>query len=85
MDTANELIELGFAPFCPHLTHFLHLNHAQPYEKWLALDAAFLKTCDAVIRIDGESNGADKEIELAKTLGIPIFFNITELSDFFNY
>jgi len=79
MDCANELINLGFAPFCPHLTHFLHMNNWQPYEKWLEIDAEFVKVCDSVLRIPGDSSGADKEVELAKSLGIPVFFSVGEL------
>lgn len=79
MDFANDLINLGFAPFCPHLTHFLHMNNWQPYEKWLEIDAEFVKVCDAVLRISGDSSGADKEVELAKSLNIPIYFSIEEL------
>jgi hypothetical protein len=79
MEVANELIELGYAPFCPHLTHFLHLNHAQPYEKWLEIDVSFLRVCDAVIRIPGESTGADSEVRIASELGIPVFYSKQEL------
>ncbi len=84
MDVSNDLISLGFAPFCPHLTHFLHMNKFQPYEKWLEIDLAFLRVCDALIRIPGESNGADKEVEFAKKLNIPIVYNIADLKKIFN-
>lgn len=82
MDIANIIIDLGHAPFCPHLTHFLHMNKAQPYEKWLAIDAEFLKSCDVVIRISGESNGADKEVSLAKKLGIPVYYGLNEFKEY---
>ncbi|GLU44736.1 DUF4406 domain-containing protein [Allomuricauda sp. NBRC 101325] len=81
MDIADEIIDLGHAPFCPHLTHFLHMNKAQPYEKWLAIDAEFLKCCDIAIRINGDSNGADKEIELANKIGIPVCYSLNELKE----
>ncbi len=80
MDTANELIVLGYAPVCPHLTHFLHMNNWQPYDKWLEIDAEYVKVSDAVLRIPGESKGADKEVELAESLDIPVFYNIKELT-----
>lgn len=81
IDTSNTLIDMGFAPFCPHLTHFLHMHKAQEYEKWLEIDVAFLKICDAVLRIPGESNGADLEIKSALELNIPVFYNIHDLSN----
>lgn len=79
MDATNDLIDLGFAPYCPHLTHFLHLNHWQPYEKWLELDAQYVRVCDAVLRLPGESNGADHEVQLAKDLNIPVFYDLESL------
>jgi hypothetical protein len=79
MDVANDLIELGYAPFCSHLTHFLHINKYQRYEKWLEIDSAFLEVCDAVFRMEGESKGADMEVGLAKKLGIPVFYSLEGL------
>ena len=32
---ANDLADLGFAPFVPHFTHFWHLLFPRPYEFWL--------------------------------------------------
>lgn len=75
-DLANTLINLGYAPFCPHLFHYL--PH-QPYNKWLEIDNAFLEVCAAVIRIPGESVGSDREVQLAEKLGIPVFYSIQEL------
>lgn len=79
MDMANELIENGYAPFCPHLTHFLHMNKPQPYKKWLEIDDQFVLVCDALLRIPGDSNGADKEIQLAKENNIPVFYSLEDL------
>ena len=79
MDIADELILNGFAPYCSHLTHFLHINKAQPYEKWLEIDLEYLKVCDAVIRIPGASKGADKEVLYATKNGIPVFNSIADI------
>lgn len=85
MDISNELINRGFAPYCPHLTHFLHLNNPQPYEKWLELDIQYLKICDALYRFKGKSNGADKEVQFAINNGIPVFSSLKELYTHFAY
>jgi Domain of unknown function (DUF1937). len=81
---ANELADHGFAPFVPHYTHFWHLQFPRPYDFWLELDNQFLPHCDALLRLNGESNGADKEVELAKSKNIPVFYNIMDLKDHFN-
>jgi hypothetical protein len=79
MDIANELINLGYAPYCPHLSHYLHINNAQPYQIWLDLDNEFVKVCDVLLRIPGDSSGADKEVELAKSLKIPVVYSIEDI------
>lgn len=83
-EVANRLADRGFAPFVPHATHLWHLLFPRPYEFWLDLDAQFLPYCEAVFRLPGESNGADKEVELARKLGIPVFTDIDELSRHFS-
>lgn len=72
-EAANQLADLGFAPFVPHATHFWHMLFPRRYEFWLELDREFLPCCDAVLRLAGESNGADGEVAQAKELGIPVF------------
>lgn len=78
MEAANELIEAGYYPFCPHLSHFLHINHPKPYETWIELDLAYLEVCDVLIRLEGESSGADGEVVHAYKYGIPVFYSIRE-------
>ncbi len=80
---ANDLADLGFAPFVPHFTHFWHLMFQRPYEFWLELDHQFLPLCQAVLRLPGESNGADKEVALAESLSIPIFYDMQSLDAYF--
>ena len=77
--TANDLIDLGFAPFSPLLSHFLHIYHPRPYEDWVAQDNCWLILCDAVLRLDGESIGADNECRLAIDNKIPVFYDLREL------
>lgn len=82
MDVAQELIELGFAPYVPHLSHFMEINHPNHYETWMNIDMEFVRKCDYIIRIEGESSGADREVELAKSLNIPVFYSIYEFNLF---
>ena len=80
---ANQLAELGFAPFVPHATHFWHMLFPRPYNFWLELDNQFLPCCAAVLRLPGQSKGADAEVKLAESLGIPVFNDIDKLAEFF--
>lgn len=80
---ADQLADLGFAPFVPHATHFWHMLFPRPYEFWLELDNQFLPLCEAVLRLPGESNGADKEVQLAHKLNIPVFKEIDDIVKYF--
>jgi len=80
---ANDLADMGCAPFIPHYTHFWHLLFPRPYDFWLKLDEQFLYCCDAVLRLPGESNGADKETKIAEDKGIPVFHSLNDLRNYF--
>ncbi len=79
IDVGNELINEGFAPYLPLLSHFQHMVHPQPYETWLGMDLEWVLACDVLLRVPGESKGADKEVEWALTHHIPVFYTIAEL------
>lgn len=83
MDTADELIGAGFAPFVPLYSHFQHMAHPRPYAEWVRLDYEWLQVCDCVLRLDGESRGADDEVKLAEKLGLPIFHTIAQVMDYY--
>lgn len=83
-EIGNILLENGFAPYIPHSTHFWHMLFPKPWSYWLELDKEFLLICDAIYRINGESKGADLEIEFAKEYDIPQFDDITKLCKHFN-
>lgn len=82
-EAADRLASLGFAPFVPHSTHFWHMLFPRPYDFWLELDNQFLPLCEGVLRLPGLSRGADKEVNLAKTLNIPVFTDIGDLVNHF--
>lgn len=69
-----ELIAAGYAPFIPHLYHFVHLGMYEPIDedRWLEICLTWIPGCDLLVRLPGESMGADREVEEAKRLGIPI-------------
>ena len=79
IDCADELCELGHVPFIPHLTHLWHLLSPKPADFWLAYDLVFLDFCDALLRLPGESVGADAEVEFATYKFLPVYYSIEEL------
>lgn len=71
---------LGHIAFCPHLTHFWHMviPH-RDIDFWYRYDIEWLKECDAILRLEGESKGADSEVEIARQLGLKIFTSVFEI------
>ena len=86
---SDELMNLGFWPYVPLLTHFMELYSHREEKHWLELDFVFLKTCDALLRlkpvdengVEIPSIGADLEVQLAIDSGIPVFYSIEDLND----
>jgi hypothetical protein len=61
-------------PVIPHLFHLAHMHRARSYYYWMAWDMDLLSRCDALLRLPGESPGADAEVRVAREMGIPVFF-----------
>jgi len=38
-----------------------------------------LERCDAILRIPGDSKGADQDVEIAKQRGLKIYYNLNEI------
>ena len=81
--TANRLLELGYAPYVPHLNFFWDLTYPQSYKVWMDLDRVWLRTCDVLYRIFGPSPGADEEELLAQSLYIPVVRTLEELEKWY--
>jgi hypothetical protein len=81
---ADTLLAYNCAPLVPHLTAFWHLLSPKSYEEWLEIDHDHVAVCDALYRFPGESPGADREMEYARKLGIPVFTDGRKIVDFLN-
>jgi nucleoside 2-deoxyribosyltransferase len=79
IDAAAQLMDAGFHPFVPHLSVLTELVHPMPYERWLEADFAWILKCGSLLRLNGPSKGADREVEFAKGKSIPVFYSVSEL------
>lgn len=79
IDTAIQLLKLGYIPFCPHLSFAWHLIQPMTHQQWLDYDLAWLAQCHCMLRLPGESAGAAQEELFAHEMGIPVFHTLTEL------
>ena len=81
----------GFTPYCPHLSYQLsnHLTKEWGYEltheEWMEQDLQWLALCDAMIRLPGESPGADMEEAYCKAHDIPVFTDIEQMQRYFDF
>ena len=83
IDMADRLMDEGFSPYVPVLSHFQHLVHPRDYEDWIRNDLIWLRLCDCILRLVGESEGADLECKEAAKNYIPVFFDIEEIKEYF--
>ncbi len=72
---ATELVTV----YVPHLNHLWGLVRPHMPDYWLSYDLAFLQRSHALLRIEGESPGADNEVVYAGELGIPVFHDESDL------
>lgn len=67
----QALLEMGYAPFVPHLSQYWYDEHFEnDFDAWIDIDLSFISTCDGLVRLPGESEGADIEVKHALEMGL---------------
>lgn len=82
MKVGRQMVLDGLAPYIPHLDAFLFAwgdgsgtnTKEISWEQYLEWDLEWVALSEAIFRVAGESKGADLEVSVAKSLGIPVFF-----------
>lgn len=85
LQATRTLWNKGYAPFCPHLTmmtEHLFQEHLK-YEDYIEQCLAWVEVSDAVLRLPGESAGADRECAHAASKNIPVFTVLGRLLEIF--
>ena len=80
---ALQIWKLGGVALCPHMNTRL-FGGTLPDDIWLRGDKELIKRCDALFQMRNalDSEGAKAEINLAKTLGMPVLKDIVQLRDY---
>ena len=84
---STEVMLRGFAPYCPWLDHqfifALREDEKIFVPTFQEASLSWLECCDAMILVPGYENskGTAREIEVAKTIGIPIFHDLGEMTN----
>jgi hypothetical protein len=80
MILAGEAIrQKGHVPFIPLMNVVWELALDVSEEAMMEWDLHWLRKCDAIIRLPGESVGADYEIEKAKEWGLTIYDRLEDV------
>ena len=79
-EIAHILTDYGYVPLPPLvLGHYLEQWRSRPEDEYIAMDFELLAKCDVLLRLEGESAGADAEVTFAKERGIPVVYSVDEL------
>lgn len=78
-DMAHQLLDLGYCPIAPLLSHYLEEYRHRPWEDWMQMDLHILPIADCLLRLPGESQGADIEVAYAHEQQIPVFRSLEAL------
>ena len=83
METAEQVRLAGFAPFVPAVDLLMGIKFGyKNYEDYFDPSQAWLAKADGVFLTPGwsESPGTKREIALANSLGIPVFYDLDEMT-----
>lgn len=87
-EASRELMRAGLAPLNPMLTCFADSNTPSAsagfdHATWLSCDLSWVAVADALLRLPGESTGADAEVAFARQSGVPVFYSVPETVEYF--
>lgn len=81
----RELIKLGFSVINPMVSMTYEWNSEIPHEAWLENDLPHVAAAEAVLRLPGESLGAEMECLYAEECGVPIYTSVEDLICVFSH
>jgi len=95
-EAGMALLKAGLSPIVPHGNCFWGnkvgfvgreacfapevLPAGTVIEDWYLADLPIVRRCDAVLRLPGESTGADLEVAEAVAAGIPVFGTVAQVA-----
>lgn len=83
IDAGEALAQCGYAALVPHLNRYWDLRHPHSYSHWMDWCLSWLAVADAVLRIPGNSPGAEREVDYAEKHNIPVFSSIESLRSYY--
>ena len=66
IDAANKLLDAGLVPYAPLvMSAFMNMQRERNPDEWMEYDYHWLDRCEVLLRLDGKSDGGDKEVARA--------------------
>lgn len=86
MEAGDLLAREGIAVYVPHVTWYMDevakvMGRPTLNYKYLKQDKEWIRYCNAVLRLPGESKGGDIETVYASKLGIPVYHTVQAVLD----
>ena len=80
IDAANKLLDAGLVPYAPLvMSAFMNMQRERKPAEWMEYDYHWLDRCEVLLRLDGKSDGGDKEVSYAFNHNIMVYTNIDAL------
>jgi len=77
VNAAERVYQAGHYPFIPHtMTTLWALIEPKSKNEWLEFDLYWLGQCDCLIRLSGDSEGADTEVGFAESNDITVYDSV---------
>ena len=86
-EVERKLMLAGFAPLNPMRSMALPFawQDDMPHDLWIEVDLPWVECSNAVLRLPGESKGADIECNHARDFGVPVFYELKDLEEWRDY
>ena len=81
--TASTLINKGYCPIAPLLSHFVHTQFPKSYFKWMIISLHLVEKADVILRLPGKSKDATMEVNHAISKNIPVVYSLDALEELF--
>jgi hypothetical protein len=74
-----DVVELGYAGYCPHLSWYINPNVRLAVDEWMRQHGPWLTASSAVLITPSNDPVTTREIDLAAECGVPVWPTVEEL------
>lgn len=80
IEAANKLLDMGYIAISPLVNSvFYHMQRERSWSEWMEIDYQLVNMCDCLVRLPGDSTGADKEVIYALSHNKPVYIGMEQV------